>query len=279
MLSILLSLVACVGWGVADFIGGLKSRTLPTFTLLLISNISGISCLLLIVAAFSRNLPEDPNLIWSVPAGFVGLTAMYLLYRSLAIGVISILAPVSATGTILPVVWGIICGDTLSGLQLSGMAMAFAGTILAVMESGGETHRVKAAKGIHLALAAAVCIGFYFILMDRAAQNHPLWASMIMRCSTLVFLIPLMLINRTPLTVGKPHLPWVVIMGLVDTIAAFAFAAATREGMLSVVSILSSLYPAVTVFLSAVIVKEKLNKAQSFGVLLAISGVALISGF
>jgi drug/metabolite transporter (DMT)-like permease len=149
MLSIALSIAACFGWGIADFIGGFKSRELPTLSVMLIANITGIFCLVLIIGSSKSYLPYDVSLIWSAPAGFFGLVAMYLLYRSLAVGMISILAPVSATGVILPVVWGIICGDTLPGLQLSGMIMAFIGTLLAVMESGGEAGKVKTTRGIH----------------------------------------------------------------------------------------------------------------------------------
>ena len=279
MFSIALSLTACIGWGIADFIGGFKSRALPTLSVLLIANITGVFCLFLIISVSNSKLPNDANLIWSLPAGLIGLAAMYLLYRSLSIGVISILAPVSATGVIIPVVVGITLGDNLSCLQLSGMILAMVGTMLAVMETNGNTGKVTMTKGIHLALGAAVCVGLYFILMDKASDSHPLWASMIMRCSTLVFLIPLILISRTSVKFEKSHLPWICIMGVVDTIAAFSFAVATSEGMLSIVSILSSLYPAVTVLLSAFIIKERLNKAQSTGVILAISGVALISVF
>lgn len=279
MLPIVLALAASIGWGAADFIGGFKSRALPTLTVLLIANTAGILCLFGIAAAAGSSLPGDINLIWSVPAGGIGLLSMYLLYRSLAVGMISILAPVSATGVIIPVMWGVISGDSLSGLQLSGMIMAFAGTLLAVIKTGEKPGRVKTVRGLHLALGAAVCIGFYFIFMDKAAQNHPLWASMVMRCAAFVFLVPLIFVLRTPVAVGKRHLPWIILMGFMDAMAAFSFAAASREGMLSIVSILSSLYPLVTVFLSAVIIKEKLNKAQSSGVILAISGVVLISGF
>ncbi len=327
-MSIGFAMAACLGWGIADFIGGLKSRDLPTLTVLIISNGVGVFLLAAIltcdlqVMGSGRPFLNDPHLIWAVPAGITGIAAMYLLYRSLAMGTMSVLAPISATGVILPVIWGILSGDTLSGLKLTGMAAAFLGTMLAAMEKNKDNGKIKWTHGIQHALGAAICIGFYFILMDKACQTDPLWASMIMRTTTFIFLIPVILISRSPgfgrpiakdrlqnylifcfqntqsfkgfwkqvlpfrvfrssyfVTIPKSPLAIIIFMGVMDTLAAFAFALATRSGMLSIVAVISSLYPAVTVLLSAVIIREKLRAVQSSGVLLAILGVVLISGF
>ena len=278
MISIGLAMTACMGWGIADFIGGLKSRDIPTLMILIISNGVGLCLLGAILAGSAKPVTSDPSLAWAVPAGIVGIGAMYLLYKSLSMGTMSILAPVSATGVILPVIWGIINGDQLTVLTMAGMAVAFAGTLLAVMEPTKENHRSRWTKGFGHALGAAVCIGFYFILMDKASGTDPLWASMIMRSSTFAFLIPVILVARIPFALKARHLPVIVLMGMVDTMAAFAFAMAAQSGMLSIVALISSLYPAVTVLLSAVIIRERINRIQTTGVVLAIAGVVLISG-
>ena len=119
--------------------------------------------------------------------------------------------------------------------------------------------------------------GLYFILMDSASVADPLYASVIMRAFTLFFLISAVLIFRHPMLIRKAHLPLVALMGVVDTLAAFAFALAANSGMLSIVALISSLYPAVTVMLSTIIIRERLNMIQSSGVALAIMGVMLIS--
>ncbi len=284
-MSIGFAMAACLGWGIADFIGGLKSRDLPVLTVLIISNGVGVVLLGTILVGSGRSFSIDPNLVWAVPAGITGIAAMYLLYRSLAMGTMSILAPISATGVILPVIWGIISGDTLSGLKLTGMAAAFLGTILAAMEKSKDDGKIKWTNGIQYALGAAVCIGFYFILMDNACETDPLGASMIMRTTTFILLIPVILISRSPVSrrsikaIPKGHLAIIAFMGVMDTLAAFSFALATRSGMLSIVAVISSLYPAVTVLLSAVIIRERFGRVQSSGVILAILGVVLISGF
>jgi drug/metabolite transporter (DMT)-like permease len=224
-------------------------------------------------------LPEDPGLIWAVLAGPVGLVAVYLLYRSLAIGTMSILAPISATGVILPVIWGISQGDRLSGWSLVGISIAILGSLMAVMEKGLDQNPAKLTKGVGLAIGSAFFVGSYFILMDTACTHHPLWAAMIMRASALCALSPLVLFAKVKVGIGRAQLPYIVFMGIVDTLAAFCFAMATSKGMLSEVSVISALYPAVTVMLSALILKERIRIIQYSGVVLALTGVALISTF
>lgn len=279
MLSITLSIVACFGWGIADFIGGLKSRSLPTLIILIISTLTGIFLLVGILLFSDIPFPHDPLLFWAIPAGFIGVGAMFLLYRSLALGTMSVLAPISATGVILPVVWGIFSGDTLSGFCIMGIVIAVIGSLLAVMEKDPKKKGKKLTKGIGLAAGSAFFVGLYFITMDMACTYHPVWASMIMRSSTLLFLIPLIFFTKTSVRISRTHLPLICFMGIMDTVAAFCFAMATFKGMLSQVAVISSLYPAVTILLSTIITGERIQKIQVSGVILALAGVTLISVF
>ncbi len=277
MFPITLSLFACLGWGIADFIGGYKSRNLSTLSILLVSSFTGLMLLAGILIISGNAMPGDPALLWAIPAGLVGLISMFLLYRGLAVGTMSILAPISATGVILPVIWGMLKGDTLSGLQFLGIGTAILGSILAAMEKEKNRNSKHLTKGIGCAVSAAFFIGLYFIFMDNAAAHHPVWASMIMKTFTILFLLPVLYYSKFPMGVGRSHLPVIIIMGIVDTLAAFSFATATSKGMLSEVAVISCLYPAVTAILSAVIVKERIQKVQSLGVIFAITGVVLIS--
>jgi len=279
VLPITLSIFACFGWGIADFIGGLKSRSLPTLSILMISSLTGTFLLGIILLSLNAPLPDDPLLLWAIPAGIIGVAAMFLLYRSLAIGTMSILAPISATGVILPVIWGIFSGDNLSGLCSLGIAIAILGSLMAVMENDPKRNKRKLTKGVGLAMGSAFFVGLYFITMDAACTHHPIWASMIMRSSTLIILIPLLFFAKITINIGKVQFPPILLMGIMDTMAAFCFAVAASKGMLSQVAVISSLYPAVTIILSAVITGERIQKIQFSGVVLAIAGVTLISAF
>jgi len=147
------------------------------------------------------------------------------------------------------------------------------------MENDPKRKKRKLTRGVGLAVGSAFFVGLYFITMDAACTHHPIWASMIMRSSTLIILIPLLFFTKTTIRIGKVQLPPLLLMGTMDTMAAFCFAVATSKGMLSQVAVISSLYPAVTIILSAIIMGERIQKIQLSGVLLAITGITLISAF
>ena len=277
MFALSLSLAACFGWGIADFLGGLKSRHLPTLTVLTVSNIFGVAMIFALVCLRGTPLPDDPALWWAVGGGIAGIIAMFLLYKALAIGPMSVIAPISSLGAILPLSFGLTTGDELTILQTIGIPTAIAGTLLAVREKGEKKKKATRSKGVWMALASAVAVGCFLIIMDHASAVDPYWSALIMRSSYGVFLTPFVLLLRPPLKVGRLHLPGIITLGVVDALAGFAFALATTVGMLSLVAVVGSLYPAVTILLSSVVLKERLLPTQYVGVTLALAGVILIS--
>lgn len=277
MLALGLSLAACLGWGISDYIGGMKSRSLPALTVLLFSNIFGFIVICAIVWGRGVALPGHPGLLWAVLGGIVAIGAMTLLYKGLAVGPMSIVAPISATGVILPVMAGLWFGEALSGHQAAGIVLAVVGSVLAAWKRENGAGRKAVEGGAGFAVGAALFIGTFFIIMDHASDVDPYWATLLMKFSYSVFLVPVILAVRPPLTVGRSHFPGIVTAGSIDTLATFAFTLATSLGMLSVVSVVSSLYPAVTVVLSAVLLKERPRPVQAAGVISALAGIVLIS--
>lgn len=280
MLPISLSIAACLGWGIADFVGGLKSRTVPVTYILTVSGIIGIIILGACILITRRTIPADPAVMWAVPAGISGICAMFMLYRGLAVGTMSVIAPISATGVMLPVIYGICDGERLSVLSLLGIGTAMTGAVLACIEGKKTGQAAALTRGIEFAVGSAVFAGLYFILMDRAGQQYPVWASLIMRMSNMATLLPILLfLKKTTAPVNRRHLPWIIFIGVMDTMAGFAFVLATSGGLLSEVAVISSLYPAVTISLSWGLLKERLARTQTAGVLLAMTGIVLISAF
>lgn len=277
MIAISLSLAACFGWRLADFLGGVKSRQLPTLTVLIVSNIFGMAVIGSIVTARGQALPHNPELLWAVLGGLAGIAAMFMLYRALAVGTIPVLAPLSATGVIIPVFLGMATGDNPAMLQTLGILAAILGAMIAAREKATDNARSQPTSGIGLALGSALAVGFFIIFMDRASEVDPYWTVFIMRCSYGMFLLPLILYARPPLKIGREHIPALICIGTVDALAGFAFALATTVGLLSLVSVIGSLYPVVTVLLSAIVLRERPQRIQLAGVLLALTGVVLIS--
>jgi drug/metabolite transporter (DMT)-like permease len=250
---------------------------MPVLTLLVFSSMAGLGMFLISVGVRGVPLPRDPNLLYAVLGGAVGIGGLYCLYRGLAVGAISIVVPVSALCVMLPVLTGLALGEVLHPLQVLGMVLAIVGGVAVSLEKKATVNKKRLAAGIVPALGAALGFGAFYVVMDMAGAVDPLWAAMVSRSSFFLFLLPAVLLKRPSLKVKVIHLPVVFAIGILDGTAVFAYTTATTKGMLSLVSVVSSLYPAVSVILAALILKERLRGLQFFGVVMAIVGVALIS--
>lgn len=277
MIALSLSLAACFGWGVADFLGGLKSRQLSVFSVLMVSSFFGLGAILVMVLIRGVAPPDNPVLLLAVVGGAAGLAAVFFLYRGFSIGAMAIVAPISATGVILPVIVGLAAGDNPTLLQKLGMAVAITGAVLASREKNDDGNGKRLASGVGLAVGSAIAAGIFFVVMDQASEADPYWAAFLMRSSSFAFLIIIFLLKRPAVHAGRVHMPAIIVLGTCDALAGFAYALATTYGMLGLVAVVGSLYPAVTVLLSMLILRERPQPAQFIGVVLAVGGITCIS--
>ena len=277
MLAVGLALIACLSWGISAFLAGTKSRIMPVLTLLVFSSMASLGMYIIIMGVRYVSLPRDPNLLYAALGGSFGIGGLYCLYRGLAVGAISIVVPVSALCVLLPVLTGLALGEVVHTLQIFGIVFAIVGGVVVSLEKNPAVNKKRIAAGILPALGAALGFGGFFVVMDLAGAVDPLWAAMVSRLSFFLFLLPAVLLKRPCLKIKPIHLPALFAIGILDGIAALAYTAATTKGLLSLVSVISALYPAVSVMLAALILKERLRGLQLFGVVLAIAGVVLIS--
>jgi drug/metabolite transporter (DMT)-like permease len=277
MIAIWLALVACFGYGTSGFLAGIKSRDLPVFTLLLFSSLAGLIVFLIVLWIRGMPLPQDPKLLYAVLGGVFGVGGLYCFYRGLAVGAISIVVPVSALCVVLPVIASLARGDILGTLQWLGIIFAFSGGVLVSFEGNLSASTKRLTAGILPALGAALGFGAFYVAMSSAGTVDPLWAVVVSKLSYFLLLLPAILLKRPSLKVSVIHMPAVFAIGLLDSIAALAYTTATTKGMLSLVAVISSLYPAVSLILAALILKERLVGHQFVGVVLAISGITLIA--
>jgi drug/metabolite transporter (DMT)-like permease len=178
---------------------------------------------------------------------------------------------------LVPVLAGLATGEVLHTIQVFGILLAIGGGVMVSLEKNSGANKKRFAAGILPALGAALGFGAFFVVMDLAGTVDPIWAAMVSRSSFFLFLLPAVLLKRPCLKIKTIHLPAVFAIGILDGSAALAYTMATTKGLLSLVSVISALYPAVSVILAAFILKERLRGLQFFGVALAIMGVTLIS--
>src|SRR6266511_1420986 len=182
MLAVALALAASSCWGVADFLGGLQSRRVAIPVVLCLVEGTGLSLVLVVIAASGEPAPGTRAALLAVIAGVAGVIALACFFRALAIGTMSIVAPISATGVALPVVVGLVTGDRLSTLVAAGIAVTVTGIVLASRERHDDAERAAAGRrSIALALVAAVGFGSYFALSDAAADDSVLWLLVLSR--------------------------------------------------------------------------------------------------
>lgn len=275
MLAIALALAVSVSWGLGDFLGGLKSRSLQVLTVLAISQAAGFAAVLVWLTAAGADFPRWTSLAYAAAAGVGGCVGLGALYRGMAVGAMGVVAPISALSAAIPFTVGVASGERPGALQIGGIVLALAGVALASRE---PSHRGGGrAAGVGLALVAACGFGLYFVFLDRAAAESVPYAVATARGVSSLIAITAAVVVGASLRPSVAHLPALVAVGLFDVGANVLFGYATTRGFLSVVSVLSSLYPIVTVGLAAVLLHERIAPVQRLGVVAALAGAALIT--
>ncbi len=281
-MSALLALLASLLWGAADFLGGTASRTLPVLWVLALSQLTALLGLVPVALLTGATSAPRDYLVPAVAAGLVGLVALGAFYRALAVGTMGVVAPIAALGALVPVLAGLLQGEAPSTGQLLGMAVALGGVVLA---SGPELRGAAGALPVLLAGVAAVGFGAVLVLIDRAADHGITMTLLAMRAAAVTVLAGLLgaAAARGVVSRGVPvgSLPLLAAVGAGDVLAngAFALATARAGALVSVTSVLASLYPVVTVLLARQVHGERLRSVQVVGVSGAFTGVALAVGY
>jgi len=273
MRSIALALGASLTWGFADFFGPLKGRTLGVLRVLVYVQLGGLIAIAVAVAIRGKG-PADPAALFAIPAAISGTLGFYAYYRGMAVGAMSIVAPIAGISAAVPVVVGILSGDRPSLWQWLGIAAALGGVFLASREPGRGG---RVAAGVGLALLAAIGFGGYFPPMHAAGNADFWWASLIFRMTSTSVILAAVAIRRPSLAVAPMQVPLIALIGVGDILGNFLFAAASASGLVSITSVLASLYPIVTVLLARLVLKERVARSQEAGIVLTLAGVAFIS--
>lgn len=276
----LLALLSSLLWGTSDFLGGSTSRRLPVPTVLGLSQLTGL-LLLVPVALATGAVAADPSyVVPAAAAGLIGLVALGMFYRALSIGTMGVVAPIAALGVAVPVLVGLGRGEQPSSWQLAGIAVAVVGVVLA---SGPELSGEGGAAPLLLAVGAAAGFGLVMLLVAIASEGSRgavVMTLLTMRLTsvTVLVVVTAAVLRRTGrFAAGVRDLPVLMATGACDAAANGTYALAARVSLISVASVLASLYPVVTALLAFRVHGERLRRIQLAGVGATLAGVALLA--
>lgn len=285
MTAIVFGLLAAGSWGAGDFIGGFASRKRSVFLVVIVSQASGLLMLIGAAMIFVEPIPTGRDLFIGAAAGISGVVGLLALYQGMAVGRMGLVAPLSAIITaIVPVVLGML----LEGWPGSKVVVGFGFALIAVwLVSQGEKDNIKPEvkignTALRYALIAGLGFGGFFILFDQISTGAVYWPIVAARSASITFVSIVILLRsrrRSPLRVAFGKITTLILFGgILDAGGNVFFAMATQTGRLDISAVLASLYPAGTVFLAWLILRERLVRQQWLGVVAALIAVGLVTG-
>lgn len=284
MAAILLALGASLGWGISDYLGGLKSRSLPILSVLLVSQTTALAALLLFLLTSATALPGISFLLSAMLAGLGEMIGIVALYRGLSTGTMSVVAPISNAAPAIPLTVALVLGEIPGTTQLAGLVLVVAGIVLTSIERSAGRAAVGARRNASVVYGIISAIGFgtFFAAMDSAAEGAIIWALFAARLTSLVVIATaamlMMSLGRSRLGLTKAEVPVLAMIGLLVVSADAMYAVASTLGLLSVVGVLSALHPVVTVLLARLHLREHMDGMRYAGIAVCLLGVMAITG-
>lgn len=278
-MAVFLALLSSLMWGSADFLGGTISRRRMAVLVVVTSQAAGLVGIALV--ALLAGAVDDPTdyLWWAVGAGLAGMLGLVCFYAALAMGTMGVVSPIAALGVVVPVLVGLARGERPAAIQLAGITIAVLGVVLA---SGPELSGRAGARPLLLAALSALGFGLALLFIAEGARTSTLMTLVTMRVTSVTVLAVALAaaarrLARGRLSLDRRDVALVTVTGMADVAANLTFGLASTRGLVSIVAVLGSLYPVVTVLLARVIHAERLGAAQTVGVAGALGGVALIA--
>jgi len=280
----LLAIGSAVLYGAADFMGGLTTRRASTIPVVLLSQAAGLILLALMMPLLPHASPTRADLLWGAAAGLTGGIGVALLYHALATGTIAVVAPTTAVCAVaIPVVVSVLLGERPLPLAVAGIALGMVSIVLVSQQQGGaqpqpgEPGSVPGRpSGVGIALVAGIAIGLFLLSLAQAGPDAGMWPLLVARTVSTSFFAVMAIAGRRSIRMPAQVTALVVVAGVVDMLANALYLLATRQGPLSIVVTLSSLYPASTVLLARIVLGERLRPWQVTGVGCALAAVVLI---
>ncbi len=272
-----LAVLSAITYGAADFLGGVASRKHRPIAVVAISQIAGAGLLLSLLLVLGPDRYRLSDFAWGAAAGLIGVIGLIFFYRGLSTGRMAVVAPLSAVMTALvPLAFGLILGERPSTLASIGVVVAIPAIALITRERTtgvGEARSTGALDGF----IAGIGFGAFFVLISRSDPASSIWPLVGARTASIPFVLLIAAAFRQPVRPLRDLNATIVWAGILDIAANGLYLFAVRAGLLSLASVITSLYPASTIILARVVLKEQMTFTRIVGIVLALIGIALIA--
>jgi drug/metabolite transporter (DMT)-like permease len=278
VLAIGLAIASSLVYGVSDFLGGLKSRSLPLLSVLLVSQGAALVVLALIAGVLTESPPDGRYLAYAALAGLAEAVGIAALYRGLAVGVMSIVAPVAATAPVIPVAVGMVLGETPGPIQGAGVGLAILGIVLTSGQRDSE-NGAKVGASVVFGLLAALGFGGFYVAMDAASEGGQIpWTLLMARITSVAVFAAAIVVTRSRVAVKGADVPVIALIGMLIIAGDAMYAVASTQGLLTVVAVLGELYTLVTLALARIYLNERLEqRQQQLGIATSLLGVLAVA--
>ena len=276
MLSIVNGILSAATWGAADFIGGLASKRTSPYRVLFLAEIAGMIPFTILALLLREPMPPMGDMLLGAGSSLIGLTGLLFLYRALASSQMTIAAPVSALfAALIPVIFGFFALGVPSTSTLIGFVLAFA-AVWFISQTDMANWRFSLTD-LRLPLLSGLFFGLYFLTLHRATLNAFFWPLAAARFAGFAALGLYALIARQPGLPPRDLWGFSIVNGVLDIGGNAFYVIAAQTGRLDVAAVLSALYPASTVLLAWIVLKERITRLQIVGVLLAFAAIVLFT--
>ncbi|HIE25125.1 MAG TPA: DMT family transporter [Anaerolineales bacterium] len=278
MLASFFGLISALSWGTGDFIGGVASRKVGAYRTVIFVQIIGLIFILLALPFFNEPFPDSHVIKWSTVAGILGTTGFLAFYEAMRRGPLSIIAPLSAlVGAIIPVTVGFFTEGLPSTRVFISFGLAFIAIFLVSYEKSDEEENAEKKTYLPLVVFAGIGFGFYFVLIHEASQSLILSPMIIARTAGTAAVIVFFMFKKENPGINIKKFPILMLSAIFDLGGNVFYILAGQMGRLDMSAVLSSLYPGMTIFWAWLILKERLQFSQWFGIILALTAIVLMT--
>jgi drug/metabolite transporter (DMT)-like permease len=268
------SLTAVFAWGTSDFLGGYAARRANAFLLTTIAHAGGLLLMLTLASAIHAQFPSERSVLWALAGGMSGGGALAIFYRALSLGRMGLTAPVSAVlGAVIPTIFAMITQGMPGAIHIAGFVVAAIGIWLISRSEDGSSP-----EGIGLAALAGVGFAGFYLCISQAKDGSAQWLAVFSRSGAFIVTGLIVLFQQNFREITGAGVRWGLLAGCLDVSGTALFVRATQTGRLDSAVVLTSLYPAVTVLLARLILREHFTRWKAVGMFAALLAVPMIAG-